>query len=752
MALTSALLQSRTEPLRCILRRQLQDGARTTSSFISLFYTIHTTVVCRTCMNSYINDRPHFGILLGDLSNRFDSNVFWSAYNSLAAQNADITTIYTSLINDDQDEAMCSVLLEEMVDFTQFDGLIILAGTLSHLYSRDRLAALLYQHGQLNVVSISIPVGDFPTIQFDNYAGMRTLLSHLIHESGAQKVAFVAGKQSHLESNERLRAYRDSVEEHALPVDNDWIAFGAFTEQSGECAVEQLISEKKLHPDAIACANDEMAFGVLRKLMQMGHRIPEDILVTGFDDVPLAEYLPVPLTTVRQASSEVGRCAADMLISLHNGVRIERQPPPPTLVRRASSGIAYSPSSTEKSPPAQSRLDLQRRNDQIHDRKLLDEAGRKLAYCVTPHKLAEGLADFAKRFGINEAHIYIYDSSDAPTAMRPLVCYFESNWHVFEQPAWRDISALYTASAPVHAENKLVMPLHFTDDFVGCLEVAIGPHHSHVYEALRSHIASAIRNLVITQQLKAHNDLLEQQVAERTDQLFQMLEQKQEMLGIVAHDLRNPLTIIGISLDMLTLHRQKLSEEAVVRQLSRIRQAADGMLTHIARLLNEQQHSETGLVTKMARTELLPIIRAVVAQEQVHAEAKGICIATVCEDGHLTANVDGELLAMALSNIVNNAVKYTPAGRRVTVTLGRSAGLVQIAVLDEGKGITEADKEKMFGRFVRLSALPTAGEVSSGFGLYVVKKMVEAMDGIVSAEARQDSAGSIFTLSFPYAK
>ena len=103
-----------------------------------------------------------------------------------------------------------------------------------------------------------------------------------------------------------------------------------------------------------------------------------------------------------------------------------------------------------------------------------------------------------------------------------------------------------------------------------------------------------------------------------------------------------------------------------------------------------------------------------------------------------------------LENLVSNAVKYSPPGKNIFVRLQHSAEAVRCEVQDEGPGLSPEDQKKLFGKFARLSAKPTGGEHSTGLGLSIVKKMVEAMNGKVWCESELGK-GATFIVEFPTA-
>ena len=112
--------------------------------------------------------------------------------------------------------------------------------------------------------------------------------------------------------------------------------------------------------------------------------------------------------------------------------------------------------------------------------------------------------------------------------------------------------------------------------------------------------------------------------------------------------------------------------------------------------------------------------------------------------------VDPYVMVQVLENLVSNAVKYSPVGKNIFVRLKKEAGAVRLEVQDEGPGLSAEDQKKLFGKFARLSAKPTGGEHSTGLGLSIVKKMVEAMNGKVWCESELGK-GATFIVTMPEA-
>lgn len=162
--------------------------------------------------------------------------------------------------------------------------------------------------------------------------------------------------------------------------------------------------------------------------------------------------------------------------------------------------------------------------------------------------------------------------------------------------------------------------------------------------------------------------------------------------------------------------------------------------------------AEQGLMKPVpTKTDMLDILNKVCAEYKEIAAIKNIAInLDEAENRSLFTYADASMLHEVLENLVSNAVKYSPHNRSVYVRLKSNDTSVRIEVADEGPGISEEDMKKLFGKFARLSARPTGGEHSTGLGLSIVKKMVEAMNGRVWCESELGK-GAAFIVELPIA-
>jgi signal transduction histidine kinase len=235
--------------------------------------------------------------------------------------------------------------------------------------------------------------------------------------------------------------------------------------------------------------------------------------------------------------------------------------------------------------------------------------------------------------------------------------------------------------------------------------------------------------------------------------------EKDELLGIVAHDLKNPLTGIMMSSSSLT-QAGNLPSERISAMGERILQSSERMLNIVTKLLNLNALEQGGKTLQTSHFDIIALLRQLSEEHAAHALAKDIHLVVDLPLGSIMMHTDSGALAEVVENLLDNALKYSPKGKRVWVSVqevkalvstsdaAKSNSFVRISVRDEGPGFSDDDKKRLFGKFARLSAKPTGGENSTGLGLSIVKKLVEAMEGQITVES-EFGAGTTFVVDVP---
>lgn len=216
------------------------------------------------------------------------------------------------------DSSKPSFGLYDLVRAEQFDGLLLTSDVAYGVKPED-LKSFSNTFGDLPIVTQSVQLDGATVFVPDNIAGMRAAVRHLIEEHGYKRIAFICGLPGQLDAEQRLQAYKDELAAHDLRYDEDLVVDGDYTPESGREAVHILLEERKLRFQAVVAANDRMAFGALEALQLRGVRVPEDVAITGFDDLREAQVTGVPLTTVRQSFYTAGKHALETLLKRLNG-------------------------------------------------------------------------------------------------------------------------------------------------------------------------------------------------------------------------------------------------------------------------------------------------------------------------------------------------------------------------------------------------------------------------------------------------
>jgi signal transduction histidine kinase len=246
-------------------------------------------------------------------------------------------------------------------------------------------------------------------------------------------------------------------------------------------------------------------------------------------------------------------------------------------------------------------------------------------------------------------------------------------------------------------------------------------------------------------QLKRQRDELE----EMANHLERLNRSKNRFLGMAAHDLRNPLVLIrGIS-DLFLDHDQEESPlaEEQLELLGMIRSASDDMLSLVNDLLDISAIESGDLNLQMQYASFNELLKERIKMSRVLAAKKHMTLELSMGE-ELKGRFDYKRLGQVVDNLISNAIKYSPPGSSICVTLVALEGGARISIHDEGPGISREDSYKLFEEFQKLSAKPTGDEKSTGLGLAIVKRIVEAHKGEVEVVTKEGQ-GATFSFMIP---
>src|SRR5690349_19086837 len=249
---------------------------------------------------SLITRRTHtIGALLPDLHGEFFSELIRGIDQAARARGLHLLV---SSSHDSSEEAAAAMRAMQ----GRVDGLLILSPRMDAAFLRANLP----EHLPTVLLNSAVRDPAYRTLNIDDYAGAHAMTRHLLR-TGHPQVTFIGGPAGNFDAQERERGYRDAMAQHAPGVAPDVVP-GEFNEESGHAAAIALL-RRKVRPRAVFAANDMMAVGCMYAFKDAGLRIPEDIALAGFDDIPIARYLTPPLTTVHVRIADLGRSALERL-------------------------------------------------------------------------------------------------------------------------------------------------------------------------------------------------------------------------------------------------------------------------------------------------------------------------------------------------------------------------------------------------------------------------------------------------------
>jgi signal transduction histidine kinase len=241
------------------------------------------------------------------------------------------------------------------------------------------------------------------------------------------------------------------------------------------------------------------------------------------------------------------------------------------------------------------------------------------------------------------------------------------------------------------------------------------------------------------------------ELQEKNSALTQLNSEKNEFLGIAAHDLKNPLGAIRGFAEMLEEDVADMPQEEVVDTAGKIRKSANLMFDLVSNLLDVNRIEQGKMDLTLAPCDLWDTVRQAVEGYRQRALAKQIELHFDENNRPPLVVADANQLVQIMDNLVSNAVKYSPRAKNIWVKVYQVDSHVRAEVRDEGPGISAEDQKRLFGKFARLSARPTGGEHSTGLGLAIVKRLVESMKGEVWCESRPGE-GATFIVELPEAE
>ena len=293
----------------------------------------------------------------------------------------------------------------------------------------------------------------------------------------------------------------------------------------------------------------------------------------------------------------------------------------------------------------------------------------------------------------------------------------------------------------IYLENRLTKGSFNTDrtDLLSLLsgQIAVTVHNAMLYDTLEQKVVERTREI---EKQKA-------KLNRQNKQLADLNEEKDFLISVVSHDLRNPLHLIK---GYTNLVLKESENEKFNEFLGHVVESSERMEKFITRILNVSAINSGNIELNLSLTNISTALQDEVNNFKTIANEKNITLTYCSKKQQLKTKIDTGYFNQIISNLVSNAIKYTQKGGQVEVSLCilESGDYFRIVVSDNGQGISIREQKLLFSRFQTLSPKPTDGEASTGIGLAIVKKYVEALNGSIWCESEYEK-GSKFFVEFP---
>jgi signal transduction histidine kinase/DNA-binding response OmpR family regulator len=723
----------------------------------------------------------------------------------------------------------------------------------------------------------------FPHVVVDTVSGLAAVIEHLVIEHRHTRIGFIRGSRGNPDSTDRERTFRATLGRLGVPVAEELILPGDFLEESGGGAIRMLFDDRQVAPsaiDALVAANDQMAVGAMRELVQRHLRVPEDIAVVGFDDDDYARSSSPPLTTVAQPIEQIGERAVQLLLHRLEGHPEDAYAPivaEPTF--RTSCGCrAREPTAEPRLRPLDSLsealsecepaalLRLKRLTGRRQGSSGLEALMRVLLAPSDRHSraafpaleqalldLAEGgadplrwahatapLADAVEQFAMAHpeagqpyrermrraqllatqvaarthalSRLHVLQLANAVrvlgtalvnarsvSALRDVlkaglpglgvrygcvslfvegtnrelarvIAHYVSTTRTHPEllqndlELWRSLPGSHPpsqspqggreavfataelfpsqAAPPSHLSDVLLYPLVFVDEALGFVvfDVPDKLGHAWLLENVARHLSSAIYSIRKANELRAARDAAERASAAKT-----------EFVAVMSHEVRTPLTAILGHLDLCL--RTPLSRDQGAH-LTRARSSAVTLLGIVNDVLDFSKIEARELALENVEFALDEVLDQVIGTCGLSASRKGLEFVIDVDSGvPRILRGDPLRLGQVLTNLVGNAVKFSPSGhvvlRAEAIEASPETCMLHVSVSDTGIGMTEDELKRIFNPFTQADSSMARRYGGTGLGLAISKRLVDLMGGELCAESLPGKGSTFsFTASF----
>ena len=461
--------------------------------------------------------RKKIAVFLSGLDEEYQNQITQGIHQFAAAHGIDVLHFIAFggiLNNGSYDTGEYNIF--RLPNLKALDGVILLTNTIARPETVQEIVSQVRASG-IPAVSVDADYGDFYSIGVDNRSAMAQIVRHFTDTHGLRRINYISGPDDNPDSIERLAGYKQVLTEHNIPIEEDRIYHGSFQRRDGRTAVDVFLRSELPMPEAIVCANDTMAVSVISALNAHGLRVPEDIMVSGFDNTYNARNYAPEITSVARPLIQCGTLACELLYNAWNGVQQER-------VHKLEMQPRFSESCGCDAHYCDTIRDFKKHNYQIQedfsiDISLLSRMACSLVECANYDEYIEALKEFVLETNCEEFYLCLCENwlghklpanqaePDADTADECLVegytqrmlvplSYYDGKFRCHEDFLVDEmLPALYRQVD--HLRCVYFVPLHFREHCLGYYAICntAFPMRSSLFHSWSLNLSNSMENI-----------------------------------------------------------------------------------------------------------------------------------------------------------------------------------------------------------------------------------------------------------------
>jgi DNA-binding LacI/PurR family transcriptional regulator/signal transduction histidine kinase len=695
--------------------------------------------------------RKTIGLLVHEIDGNFESMYWRSIKNAASKYDCNLIVLEGRELESENIIKKQHNIVYNLANETILDGIIASTGTMIESSGPDELLKHLRHFKNIPMVSIGQAVKGMSSLLVDNRQSMRNVVEHLVKDHRYRRISFIKGKVKNDEANERFEAYLEVLNENNIEVDESLIYCGEFRSDNTYRIMKEQI-KTNINFDAMLCANDEMAIGILKAAKELNLNIPGDFAICGFDNTVNSCIVSPTLTTVRQPFEEIADCAFDILLKkIDNQETDDLKSFSGTLVKRESCGCQFDKNTLSSLSDANFRTI---RGYKIHENiqtYYMDELFNQITGALVEFSIR---SCFIVKY--SEGTVYSDYSLVLPEKSKLVYAYFNKQRVEFDnQNSVFDTKEILPRDFfPTDRRfTYLVNPLFFKNEHFGFVVFEVVNDDVVYYELLRGQISNTLKNAILVAERKKMEENLSQR---------ERLASLGHLIGGISHNLNTPImSISGICLgleDLIKELRDSIGDPSVTPKdhediakdmsdwLEKLNYHTSYISNTITGVRRQAIQFSTNSNNKFSLEELLGGINLLIKSN----------LKVRCSSINLNVDVDpntclnGEMtnLVQVLYNIIINAYDAYEGleenMRIIDINIVQDRNNILFAIKDFGTGIPDNIKSKLFKQMVT-----TRGKNGTGLSLLLsYSTILGKFSGKIWFETALKQ-GSTFFISIP---